>query len=797
MKIPEKRESETLSNSNELIKRSSDENTTTKFKFITNHCTSTKKNICVNSQEGQTLPKGSSCVVVNGNFKGLYLATSSISSSSSTINCMKYNDAALYEYVKDTNEFAGEPISKSIIKVDENRINPFKHNIIDPDNKENYDEGYFVIDGDKKLLTSTNAIPATAYQCNIEYEEDENGEIIRDSGSYECNPIPKSNKYYYDNSQILYNNGNKWYVETKFGYYFYNKQHLGATFSTIDNEIVTDEIVGGMNITNHSVYINSMVTDKVIVVNYNENYSFDDNLQYCVVHNDGTCNSKTEDVELTEGKSCYNEATNKLYIVIKSETDDEKKNVLFQCYTGSENELIYYHYDNYLYRMDGLSIQNMKQGYYILNEKWKEFNSNYPEAPFKIIKCENYHCETINNVEFSLNSDVIINKSGTGNNKLLKLIKEGKTMKFINAYQPGYYLLNSHGEVKLDEENPLYTQIFEIDEDGQLHHLNNDLLMKDDTIYINYAKIGKFTKNAKEFKHKLLSYDQEKDIVIFDETFNIDDNDSTFKFLEDKTLLYRLKSKKLVPVEKGLYAIKNGVPFTETEWTMHKNGKEICYYDGRQCDQHELNYFSSHNYMLNQANDHISIIQYNNEKDEWRVMKEDRLYFFFEDGYSITKSDRRISRVIQISDGIEIDVTYSRNILGYFIYDNLMIEGNGYGWEDAESFVNNVDVVLRNQCNSYEKNHIIDSNGFYYHQNLGICIIKKDIKNDTEDANNCLFSSDNIIKYYYKNEQLYSFNDHMNHRINKSGIYINPKHRMTVEMKEDFTPTDVKKINVN
>ena len=74
------------------------------------------------------------------------------------------------------------------------------------------------------------------------------------------------------------------------------------------------------------------------------------------------------------------------------------------------------------------------------------------------------------------------------------------------------------------------------------------MLFRSDTIYINYAKIGKFTKNAKEFKHKLLSYDQEKDIVIFNEIFNIDNNNSSFKFLENETLLYRLKSKKLIPV---------------------------------------------------------------------------------------------------------------------------------------------------------------------------------------------------------------------------------------------------------
>jgi len=27
-----------------------------------------------------------------------------------------------------------------------------------------------------------------------------------------------------------------------------------------------------------------------------------------------------------------------------------------------------------------------KKCYYILNENWKEFNSNYPKIPFKIIK---------------------------------------------------------------------------------------------------------------------------------------------------------------------------------------------------------------------------------------------------------------------------------------------------------------------------------------------------------------------------------------------------------------------------
>ena len=63
------------------------------------------------------------------------------------------------------------------------------------------------------------------------------------------------------------------------------------------------------------------------------------------------------------------------------------------------------------------------------------------------------------------------------------------------------------------------------------------------------------------------------------------------------------------------------------------------------------------------------------------MVKEDSYYFFFEEGNAISKTDRRIEMVIQITDGTTFDVTLSKNLLEYFIFERLMIEGNGIGWE--------------------------------------------------------------------------------------------------------------------
>jgi len=456
--------------------------------------------------------------------------------------------------------------------------------------------------------------------------------------------------------------------------------------------------------------------------------------------------------------------------------DDDEIEKISICHTGSENDLNYYYNnnDNQLYRMDGLSIQSMENGYYVFNDQWKEFNSNYPEVPYIIIKCENYNCGILKN-ELNINSDILINKAGTFGNKLLKFFMEGDELKFLNAYQPGYYFLNNNSEVTVDAKNPIYTNIYEINENDDLNQLNDtmmELLMNDNTIYINYAKKGNFARNRKEFAHILLKYDQEKDILIFDNDSNLNNNITLFKFLNENASLYKINSHKLIPQKEGVYAIKHDKVFAETEWTNLNLDQEICYYHDEKCNRVGLLELMNHKYLINKANDKLSILEYNKEKDKWRVVKEDGYYFFFDGNHSISRVDRRIEKVVQIIDGVAMDVTFSKKLLGYFIFDGLMIEGNGDGWEDAHPFEDNVDVVLNKQCTSYENNHTIHTDDFCYDNNLGICVVKAEIESNSFNTNNCIFSQNNKVKYYYKNGYLYSFNKQMNQRMNRSGLYV-------------------------
>jgi len=775
MKVPKRSESENSSHLKEQREENSADNLITKFKFLNHKCFSTKMNICSVDQIDQKIPMGSSCVVVDGAYKGLYYATKEISYVSKSINCMRYNDTILYEYIKDTIEFAGEPISKTLIKVDKNSIKPFKHDISDPDNKNNYDEGYFVIDDNKKLLNSTTPIPATAYHCTIQSKKDDKNEILLEPPMYECNPVTKSKGYYYANSQILYSSGSKWYSETKFGYYFFNEKHLAATKYVNDNEDIYDTTINSVTPLNDGIYINSMVTDKLIVVNSDQTYSIEMNIQFCIVKNNGTCQPKSVENQLINGSYCYNEKNKKLYIV--EAVEEEEENEVFKCHTGSEIDLNYYYDNGNLYRMDGLSIQFMKSGYYILNDQWKEFYSNYPEIPYKIIRCENYDCEILDN-ELNIDSDIVINEAGSYGNKLLKFFKEENDVKFLNAYHQGYYFLNSESEVIINEDNPIFTKVYEIDEYGDLYQLNDTMIKtitNDNTIYINYAKIGKFVRNGKEFKHNLLIYNQEKDILIFDNIYNLYNNNNIFRYLGENSYLYKIQSKKLIPASEGIYAIKNDRVFSETEWTELNIDEEICYYNGEKCDRVGLFDLMNNKYLINKADGDISIIEYNANINKWRVVKEDGYYFFFEENYSISRTDRRIDKVIQMIDGVAIDVTYSNKILGYFIFDGLMIEGIGHGWEDARTFVDNVDLAWNKkctQCTSYEKKYTINYEDFCFDDSLGICVVKSSIEDNSFQKNNCLFSENNTIKYFYNNGYLYSFNKQMNQRMNRSGIYV-------------------------
>jgi len=466
-----------------------------KFKFITNKCNSSTPEVCSYAKSESIVTKGSACVVMDGTYKGLHYALNNISYTSKTTNCLRAQDHTLYEYIgSDAIEFSGEYVRDTIVAINENDINLFKHDISDPNNKENYDEGYYVLDKNHQLLNSTMQVSTTAYYCGIGNDKNNNNnDNISETTKYQCQLISKPNGYYHANSQILYTTGTKWYSETKYGYYFYNENHLAATNYWNGNENVYDTNIKSVDPLPPGTYINSMVTDIVILVNYDgEAYSIEPNIQYCKVKANKSCQSTSVEQPLTHGSHCYDDVSKKLYFVEVTKSEENNKGDLedidaeISCYSGSENDIQYFYDNGKLYQMDGLSIQSMKNGYYILNDQWKAFNSNYPEVPYRIIKCEDYICEQIL-TEFSINSDIVINEAGLFNNKSLKYYKEGNVVKFINADQPGYYFLTNKSEVSYDSD---LTEIYEITQQGELIQLDREmmkLISKDNIIYINYA----------------------------------------------------------------------------------------------------------------------------------------------------------------------------------------------------------------------------------------------------------------------------------------------------------------------
>jgi hypothetical protein len=692
----------------------------------------------------------------------------------------------LYEYISDTIEVAGQPFSKTLIEINQNAINPLKHDISNPDNKNNYDEGYFVIDKDKKLLSSPTSTRSVGYYCEIVYKNENNDDYnTLESATYECNPLSFPKNYYYANSQILYANGEKWYCETEFGYYFYNEKYLPASKYTIDDEVVYDTLIDTINPINHGIYINSMVKDDTILIQYDGTYHIESDIPYCHVINNRICEPTSTDTDLSVGSYCYDEISNKLYLIDrKEESLDTANQYVYWCRTGSENDTTFYYDGVQLYRMDGLSIQSMENGYYVLNKEWKAFNSNTLEVPFKFIKCVDYSCEMMDQ-RFDLNSDVVINQAGKRNNILLEFFKEETEIKFVNVLHPGYYFLNSNSEITTDDENPILSNVFEKSKDGILTKLNKTSVHQinhDDSIYLNYAKIGTFIRNGKVYSSSLLKYDSERDLIVYDGVYNSDDNKITYKLLPgDK--LYCLRSKMLETIDQGFYAIKNDKSFIGEEWTDLVINKEICYYDGEKCNHQELEKRIHQKYFINQANDKISILEYNVETNQGRVVKEDGYFFFFEEGYSVSSIDRRIGKAIKIVDGNEIDITSTDDFIGYFIYENMMIEHSNDGWEDAVALVDNVDVAKRNQCSSYEKDHIIDKDGLCYDNKMSICVVKNSIKDSSLNENNCIFSQNEKIRYYLKNGRLYCFNNKINIHMNKSGIYVINRARSAYQSK--------------
>ncbi|ORY35296.1 scaffoldin [Neocallimastix californiae] len=782
MNVPTKKEVE---EENTLIKREEDEKeikiskredeeSVYKFKAVLNKCVSIKKGVCTSAQDGKNLGKGDVCVVVDGEFRGLYLAIDNIAKNSNNNNCIRYDNGNGYLYVAGKNEFSGEPLRKSvsnaiefagqplvktIIKVKEDSINAFT---------EKNTFGYYVIEkNEKKQLSSTTTVDATGYYCGWEYDlilEGENvGKENPETKRFECNPVKASNKYFYTISgDIVYaKSDSKWNVETKRGYYFFNKEFVAATVTQDENgKNVADAILyNSSNVNRPGTYINSATTTPVVVENSSANKkSIVTDYKTCQVTGE-TCKSTVANVELSNGEVCYaSNKSNSLFLVVVTEEENAGKK--YNCYTGSE-KIKYRYVNNMLYKLDGFSVQEVVKGYYILNKNWEEFSTTYPEVPPYVFNCDGSKCEVVKE-KIDINSDVIVNAAGTGNNKLLRYYPS--SLKFVNVFKPGYYLVNSNSEVTKISGNNDYVNKYYLDESGNLTQL--PATFEFNNIYINNAKEGSLTRYYSEFESSKITLNTRTGYLEYEGTSNVG-NEIKYVFIDR---LYVQKQYHFEEVTNGLYAIKNNLAFENTEWTSLSSGSEICYYVNGSCDLNKLNTIKKQKYTINYSTRKPTVIEYSSTSGDWRIVDEDGIYFFFEDGYSITATDRRIDRVFEVLEGESIEITNDKNRLGYYRFNNLTIESNENRWEDAQVTIGTV-VESKRVCQSYETDEIIDTNKLCHNEVLGVCIPKLNIENNSEE-NNCIFSDGRSIYYFLVGEKLYSVNDQSFRNIKKPGLYI-------------------------
>jgi len=270
----------------------------TVIKAVINKCTSTKRNICVNTQDLQTIQEGSVCVVTDGEFKGLYLATSNISKNSGTTNCIRYDSnvsylcgideegyysvqqgvtipkgsycyiqSGKYQGIYLVNEnvsnikkyydisqvrssysksykyignkpilFTAQPFKNTLIEIYKDEIIPFRHNYKEEDG---YEKGYYVLDENGFTFNSDVSKSANAFNCTAEVKLDSSQNEKR--VGYSCLTL-SGGQYYYDKGsrKVLLTSNKKWKVETTTGYYFFSSKYLPSSFTDGENEVMDD-----------------------------------------------------------------------------------------------------------------------------------------------------------------------------------------------------------------------------------------------------------------------------------------------------------------------------------------------------------------------------------------------------------------------------------------------------------------------------------------------------------------------------------------------------------------------------
>jgi len=670
-----------------------------------------------------------------------------------------------YQYIKERIEAIGQPIEKIILTIGMNSIVPFKHDY----KNENIESGtYFVYDDNKLPFESSTFKSANAYNCSIQYEYSENGDVA--ANGYACNVLNGANKYYYDrkNKKVLFASNNKWKKETAEGYYFFNEFDRAATVTvtTDGNEEIDDDIKLRQGIIrNTGYYLNSAVTDKPVVISYdNSEYGVyeiaNNDLHYCTVNKDMTCKSNNNDDKISSEDICYDSNSKKLYIVEEIITmKGEEQVTTTKCYTGTLSTMKYAYMNYKLYQLNGLSVQEVGSGYYVLNEEKEAFSSLYPETPYQIIHCtEDNYCTEINE-DINLSQDVIINKAGEGENYFLRYYKNPE--KFMNNNMNGCCYLDNDGILPTEEgasygEHSCYRSGICIN----YAYASHNILNKDGNYYVDSR----------------ITYNSENDCISYNGACY---EEGKRKFIFYGGYLYIHEKECLSNAGKGLYLIKDGLPFDSDEWTSLSGTSEVCYYNGNgACDNDELNTYKKHKYILNSAVEGKSIVSYDTELDSWRTVKEDGVYIFFEDNfehynaYSIDAQDRREYIVYQIKNGKLRDVTNEFKNTGFYIQEELFVEKTREGWEDGEKIIENVNVVGNHKCTAIETGELIELNEFCYSDSKGMCVAKTDINDLTININNCMFNDEENSYYYFINDGLYQVNRRTYQLIKENGLYI-------------------------
>jgi len=217
----------------------------------------------------------------------------------------------------------------------------------------------------------------------------------------------------------------------------------------------------------------------------------------------------------------------------------------------------------------------------------------------------------------------------------------------------------------------------------------------------------------------------------------------------------------------------DGKPFNSNEWTSLSGDKEVCYYEKEKgCNGDKIKINRKYRYNINLAlpKSEIRIVEYDDDREMWRTVKEDGLYFFFEDGYAINLEDRRVKYIYEIRDGRveKLEEPFDKINEGYHIFNDLVVERNSGKLEDGDLILENVELTSNRRCKAIETSEMIENNEYCYNGKKGLCLVRSVISDSVSNKTNCMFGENET--YYYKvNDDLYKINSKSNEKINSIG----------------------------